>query len=712
MAEASASAYVNVRHRKHRRRLLGLAVVAVIAVASGIVAWRLTRPSPGLAQEAVITASSTALGFSVRDLTSGSIQSPGAGWQSNEQTSGAWIELNWSQSHLLRKITLVRNPIEEIGVTDGFLSFSDGSYVQVRLSTSSRVTVVPISPRSVHSFRFTVSGVSAGARSASLAEIVVSDQPGDGDLIADPTPDGNEAPDASATQSVSAGATDPGALIDGTGTQGIAGVGADWTTLRPEGAWVQLNWSAPRELSSIQVAGAIHSAVQLMGATLTFADGTQLPVGAVLNQPDRPTTVSFMPRITTSVRLTVDRAAGNGPLSLSELRAYRRGATPVRYPSGGASSTIQQPIQQDVSCVSPTIGTVETGLEVRCPQTGSVVAGMVNFRLSAATGYSAVSAILWPADAAVAAGVPVHTAVDPSGVAELTVDLSGSPPGPLTVEFEATGPEKATAIVFFQLYRAGDELGGDVPSSAAANGRTLAFAEEFDRPISISRTGLGADYAGAKPTYDGAEDFGDAPFPDDTRGFGNVQVVDNRYLRMDLMTVGAGSSHYLGGLLASARTGGSGFSAQYAYFEARMLAPAAAGTWPAFWLLPSDNLVAPTPAVAEIDAVELYGHEPTGACQSTHQYENGIDGGIAQCGRRFATARDALDWHDYGVSVTPIAITFYIDGRVVATAPQVHGGGSPMFFLVNLALGGGWPVALGPVQDRAELYVDYVRVYV
>jgi hypothetical protein len=35
-----------------------------------------------------------------------------------------------------------------------------------------------------------------------------------------------------------------------------------------------------------------------------------------------------------------------------------------------------------------------------------------------------------------------------------------------------------------------------------------------------------------------------------------------------------------------------------------------------------------------------------------------------------------------------------------------------MFFLVNLALGGGWPVKLGGVQDRAALYVDYVRVYV
>ena len=143
-----------------------------------------------------------------------------------------------------------------------------------------------------------------------------------------------------------------------------------------------------------------------------------------------------------------------------------------------------------------------------------------------------------------------------------------------------------------------------------------------------------------------------------------------------------------------------------------MLTTAAPGTWPAFWLLPGDNLIRPQPAVAEIDAVELYGHEPTAACHSTHEYLDGRDGGVARCGRRFDDERAALTWHNYGVSVTPTEITFFIDGRQVAKAPQVTGGGAPMFFLVDLALGGGWPTALEPLQDRAVLYVDHIRVYV
>lgn len=64
------------------------------------------------------------------------------------------------------------------------------------------------------------------------------------------------------------------------------------------------------------------------------------------------------------------------------------------------------------------------------------------------------------------------------------------------------------------------------------------------------------------------------------------------------------------------------------------------------------------------------------------------------------------------VSITPTDITFLVDGVVVATAPQVAGGRAPMFLLLDLALGDGWPVDLHGGQERARLFLDYVRVYV
>lgn len=687
----------------------------LVLVAAVSVVWGGSKVDRGLAADGVVTASSTKIGFSARDaVTSGSAASPGAGWQSDKQTIGAWIEIAWPKMHTLRAVDVVRNSLDDPGITTGFLTFSDGSALQIALSKTSRITSVPFGERSVSGFRFTVSGVDPGATSAFVGEIVVRTEPADDDVLAD-TPDGNAAHSASVTVSANAEASDVGGLHDGSDAPGAAGAGTDWILGHPQSAWVQLTWARPREMASVQLVGAPHSPAQLARATLTFSDGSQLPVGAVLADPGLPTTVSFMPRTSTSVRLTVDDVDGGGSLALGELRVFERGATPT--------PSLPEPPKAPATVPSTVCGTsarerLDSVVSVACPTTGAAVTGMTAIELLVARGYDSVAATIWPADATSETPAVVRATVSPDGVARMTLDFTRVPSGPVTVEFVASGSSGTAAPVLFQVYREGSIATGDVLSSSAAKGRTLVYAEEFDRPLSISRSGQGAEFAGAKPTHDGTENFGDAPFPTDAQGFANVRVVDNSFLRIDVTPTSADGTGristpgHIGGLIASARPGGSGFSAQYAYFEARMLAPAMPGTWPAFWMLPSDNLIQSAPVVAEVDAVELYGHVPTGACESTHQFLDGKDSGIANCGPRFSSMRAALAWHTYGAAIAPTGITFYIDGEVVATAPQVLGGGSPMFFLANLALGGGWPVKLGPVQDRAQLYVDYIRVYV
>lgn len=697
-----------------RRWIWGAALVAVlVAIAATVVGWPEKEPGgPGLAGQATVTASSTAPGSTARDVvTSGSAAAPGPGWRSNE-TSGAWVELAWPSAYTLRQIVLVRDPLARPGITGGFFSFGDGSHLQVSLSRTSRETLVPIGPRDVDRLRFTVTSTGPGSRGVALDEILVGTEPSQPDVVADDGPDGNAARAAEVSAS---GGSDPGRLRDGSATT----TGTDWTTGRPDGAWVQLDWSSPRELTRVEIAGSPRSGATVAEATLTFGDGSTIPVGAVLANPGRPTVVSFMPRVTTSVRVTVDRVSGDSGLALGELRAFGRYAPPAGAGTGVEPPLVPtlRPVPVDGGC-GDRPGPVK-GVLLRCPRAGSVVDGTVPIQVSGASGYSTVTATVWPGEASAPAGRPTQAAPDPAGNATLTVDVGGLPPGPLTVQIQVSGEDGAGEAVYLQLYRRVTAPAGDLPSSPASAGRTLTYAEEFDRPLELSRDGAGADYTLAKPVHDGVQDFGDAIFADPARGTDTVRVVDNRYLRIGVEPTppgygdpqGWGRSH-LGGLIASARPGGSGFSAQYGYFEARMLAPAAPGTWPAFWMLPSDNLVAPRSAVAEVDAVELYGHEATGACHSTHGYVDGRDEGKGACGQRFDSERDARSWHTYGVSVTPATVTFFIDGRVVASGPQVPGGDSPMFFLVDLALGGGWPVDLRAVGDRAVLYVDYVRVYV
>jgi len=666
--------------------------------------------SGGLAGTASVTASSTALGSSPREVVSPG----GGGWRSDGETTGAWIELSWPETHVLREVTIVRNALGTPGITDGFLTFGDGSMVQVRLSPSSPATVVPITPRKEDRVRFKASAVSPRAHDVTVAQIAVRSDTADGDVVTDDVPGGDAAQRATLTADPTSGASDPRALVDGSGPEAT---GADWTVDRPTGAGVQLDWSRPRELSRVELAGSPRSSASVTAAHLTFGDGSVLPVGAVTPDPTRPTVVAFMPRVTRSIRLTIDAVQGAGPVTIGELRAYQRGGGPAG-PSGSLSPRPPvSPFPGPAAC-APTPATPDSPVVVRCPPSGAVVDGLVALSVATLPGYSSVAATVWPADASDATGPTVRATPDPSGAAVLTVDVTAARPGPLTVDVEATGPERDPHQVYLQLYRPGAGPDERVGSSSPAVGRTLVYDDEFDRSLSASHDGSGADYAAAKPTDTGVQSFGDADFADPARDPGALQVVDGRYLRIGVDplppggSTGSGTGH-TAGLIASARPGGSGFSAQYGYFEARMLAPAPPGTWPAFWALPSNNLVAPQPAVAEIDAVELYGHQPTGSCQSTHSYQNGKDTGEGQCGdQRFPSARDALAWHTYGVSVTPTDITFTIDGQVVATAPQVPGGGDPLFFLVDLALGGGWPVDLQAVAERAALYVDYVRVYV
>jgi len=67
------------------------------------------------------------------------------------------------------------------------------------------------------------------------------------------------------------------------------------------------------------------------------------------------------------------------------------------------------------------------------------------------------------------------------------------------------------------------------------------------------------------------------------------------------------------------------------------------------------------------------------------------------------------DFHTYGALVEEKDITIYFDGVELwrqKTPPEAK---VPLYIMVDLAMGGGWPI------DRAVspsyMYVDYVRAY-
>jgi beta-glucanase (GH16 family) len=149
------------------------------------------------------------------------------------------------------------------------------------------------------------------------------------------------------------------------------------------------------------------------------------------------------------------------------------------------------------------------------------------------------------------------------------------------------------------------------------------------------------------------------------------------------------------------------FSQRYGYFEARMKMPVGRGYWPAFWMLPRGEKLPDGPP--EIDVVEVLGHEITTLHVTAHW-----NAGKQEAQKSFAVTVPDMSaaFHTYGMLWTAECIAWYFDGKRIAymaTPATLH---SPMYLIVNLAVGGKW----GGYPDEktrfpGTLSVDYIRVY-
>lgn len=156
----------------------------------------------------------------------------------------------------------------------------------------------------------------------------------------------------------------------------------------------------------------------------------------------------------------------------------------------------------------------------------------------------------------------------------------------------------------------------------------------------------------------------------------------------------------------------------YGRFEARMKLPSGRGTWPAFWMLPTDWAYGDWPRSGEIDIMEHVGYDPNVLHVSIHTEKyNHVKHTEKTAVRTVPTAMS--DYHVYRVDWTPDYIEGYIDGeKMFSFANEKNGPDSWPFdkrfhLLFNLAVGGNWGGAKGVDETvfPAKLEVDYVRVY-
>jgi beta-glucanase (GH16 family) len=258
---------------------------------------------------------------------------------------------------------------------------------------------------------------------------------------------------------------------------------------------------------------------------------------------------------------------------------------------------------------------------------------------------------------------------------------------PLALSQLGGAGRRLTAIAFALLPFLATPTDSSVHPQA---GRELLFAEEFT-------DGVGAF------AYDATWGCG---FGSQSDFMGDLQQV---VVAAGVATLRAERRHtpcereYASAVMSTASTFGTAFG----YFEAKIRFDRGTGMWPAFWLQPTDGTWPP-----EIDIMEAYPNEngawpgPTRYMSTLHHDPDGdpIDV-VTEPGFDITEA-----WHVYAVDWQPSLLTFYFDGQEVGRI-DVNVPDKPMYIILNLAVGSWTAEADDTTPPRAEMQIDYVRVW-
>lgn len=374
--------------------------------------------------------------------------------------------------------------------------------------------------------------------------------------------------------------------------------------------------------------------------------------------------------------------------------------------------------------------TLGSRIAVISPEYGSAIRGTTKIRLSA-PGYKTIVAKCWKQGEGLGADGTVATVeLDAEGKGELEFPADAWPHGPVTLRLHGeNGTLKDNC--YLQLYNQGgvswkEGLPKDPPP--AAKGMKRVFADDFDKPLSISSKDPKATYYDHKPPG-GSQDFSTLRFTGAGEAGDPFHQVDS-YLR-----IRANEKSNSAGILSSMKNDATGITAKApCYFECRFIGPNAIGTWPAFWLLTdymSDHVKGKKVPCDELDIIEAYGGEGPGSPNAydtymvtPHCWDQGEQGKAIEKKAfeamhnpvRMKKAGISSTWfeafHTYGCKITETETIYYCDDIEVGrhdTLPLSKT--QPFFFLINLATGGGWPVDLSRYHGVADMYVDFVRVY-
>jgi beta-glucanase (GH16 family) len=251
-----------------------------------------------------------------------------------------------------------------------------------------------------------------------------------------------------------------------------------------------------------------------------------------------------------------------------------------------------------------------------------------------------------------------------------------------------------------------NNAGYEVPSTYP--GYTLAWGDEFDGPA-LDNSAWSAEVGDGCPAL---------------CGWGNNELEyytappNNLFFQDGKMVIEARAETYGGKNYTSTRIKTAGKKLfKFGRVDIRAILPKGKGIWPAFWMLPQDNVFGGWPTSGEIDIMELVGHE-AGKMYSTVHYGPGP--GSTNISRNYSLSGAAFndEFHVFSMVWEQDQLQFYVDDHLFSTVTKSDLGANiypfneNFYFLINLAVGGNWPGAPDASTVFPQwLIVDYIRIY-
>jgi len=155
----------------------------------------------------------------------------------------------------------------------------------------------------------------------------------------------------------------------------------------------------------------------------------------------------------------------------------------------------------------------------------------------------------------------------------------------------------------------------------------------------------------------------------------------------------------------------------YGKIKASIKVPSAGGTWPAFWMMPTNSVYGGWPDSGEMDIMEHYGCNDGEVSATVHNNLYNWNGGIPPTSSLYNTTATS-EFHEYAMEWTEDELSFFVDDQWIGSY-QNQGNGyeqwpynQEFFVILNLAIGSHFM----PCETEDGLFpqryeIDYVRVY-